>query len=160
MPPSSQAVRRSGHIGPRRNRAEAHLLNAVEPGRFQIARAVVDPPCGQQKGRPNRLCENSNGRSAAAMTSLIRFKIEWASGLGHFADRIPKSMEKCLGFSWSGTIPTSGKDRKIEMPPHRGVLIIGHSPHDIPHKANKGPAASVRARKWKAAWRMIHETEH
>jgi hypothetical protein len=52
-----------------------------------------------------------------------------------------------------------GKDRKIETPPHRGVLIIGHSPHDIPHKANKGPAASVRARKWKAAWRMIHETE-
>jgi hypothetical protein len=52
-----------------------------------------------------------------------------------------------------------GKNRKIEMPPHRGVLVIGRSPHDIPHKVSKGPAASVRARKWKAAWRMIHETE-
>jgi hypothetical protein len=52
-----------------------------------------------------------------------------------------------------------GKNRKIEMPPHRGVLVIGHSPHDIHHKVSKGPAASVKARKWKAARRMINETE-
>jgi hypothetical protein len=51
-----------------------------------------------------------------------------------------------------------GKNRKIEMPPHCGVRVIGHSPHDIP-QVNTGPAASVRARKWKAARRMIHETE-
>ena len=52
-----------------------------------------------------------------------------------------------------------GKNPKIEVPHHGGVLIVGDVPNDIPHKANKGPAASVRARKWKAAWRMIRETE-
>jgi hypothetical protein len=51
------------------------------------------------------------------------------------------------------------KNRKIEMPPHCGVLRLGDVPNDIPHKVNKGPAASVKARKWKAARRMIHETE-
>ena len=51
------------------------------------------------------------------------------------------------------------KNRKIEMPPHCGVLVVGGVPNDIPRKVNKGTAASVRARKWKAAWRMIHETE-
>ena len=52
-----------------------------------------------------------------------------------------------------------GKNRKIEMPPHCGVLVVGDVPNDIPRKVNKGTAASVRARKWKAAWRMIQETE-
>jgi hypothetical protein len=52
-----------------------------------------------------------------------------------------------------------GKDRKIETPPHCGVLVVGPGPHDIPHKVNKSVAASVKARKWKAARRMIHETE-
>jgi hypothetical protein len=51
------------------------------------------------------------------------------------------------------------KNRKIEMPPHCGVLVVGDVPNDIPRKVNKGTAASVRARKWKAAWRMIHEPE-
>jgi hypothetical protein len=67
---------------------------------------------------------------------------------------------KMLRFLMEWRCPDKwGKDRKIEMPPHCGVLVIGHSPHDIPHEVSKGPAASVKARKWKAAWRMIHETE-
>jgi hypothetical protein len=37
-----------------------------------------------------------------------------------------------------------GKDRKIDR-------------HDIPKKVNKGPAASVKARQWKAEWRMVQE---
>ena len=53
----------------------------------------------------------------------------------------------------------SGKNPKIEVPHHGGVLIVGDVPNDIPHKANKGPAASVRARQWKAAWRMIRDIE-
>ena len=52
-----------------------------------------------------------------------------------------------------------GKNRKIEMAPHCGVLVVGGVPNDIPRKVNKGTAASIRARKWKAAWRMIHEPE-
>jgi len=49
-----------------------------------------------------------------------------------------------------------GKRRKIDVPPHCGVLVIGgaHS-----HKPKNGSAASVKARKWKAAMRMIGETE-
>jgi hypothetical protein len=67
---------------------------------------------------------------------------------------------KMLRFLMEWRCPDKwGKDRKIEMPPHCGVLVIGHSPHDIPHEVSKGPAASVKARKWKAARRMINETE-
>ena len=52
-----------------------------------------------------------------------------------------------------------GKHRKINVPHNTGVLVVGGTPHDIPNKVNKGTAASVKARKWKAGLRMIQETE-
>ena len=52
-----------------------------------------------------------------------------------------------------------GKHRKIDVPQTGGVLVVGGIPHDIPNKVNKGTAASVKARKWKAGWRMLQETE-
>ena len=52
-----------------------------------------------------------------------------------------------------------GKHRKIDVPHNTGVLVVGGTPHDIPNKVNKGTAASVKARKWKAGWRMIRKTE-
>jgi len=52
-----------------------------------------------------------------------------------------------------------GKHRKIDVPHNTGVLVVGGTPHDIPNKVNKGTAASVKARKWKAGLRMIQETE-
>ncbi len=52
-----------------------------------------------------------------------------------------------------------GKHRKIDVPQTGGVLVVGGIPHDIPKKVNKGTAASVKARKWKAGLRMIKETE-
>jgi hypothetical protein len=52
-----------------------------------------------------------------------------------------------------------GKHRKIDVPHNGGVLVVGGIPHDIPKKVNKGAAASVKTRKWKAAWRMIQKTK-
>ena len=50
-----------------------------------------------------------------------------------------------------------GKHPKIDVPHNSGVLIVGGIRHDIPNKVNNGPAASVKARKWKAGWRMIQK---
>jgi len=66
---------------------------------------------------------------------MIRFLLEW---------RCPEK--------W-------GKNRKIDVPQTGGVLVVGGIPHDIPNKVNNGTAASVKARKWKAASRMIKKTE-
>ena len=52
-----------------------------------------------------------------------------------------------------------GKDRKIDVPHQGGVLVVGGN-HDIPKKVNKGPAASVKARQWKAEWRMVQEEKN
>ena len=52
-----------------------------------------------------------------------------------------------------------GKHPKIDVPHNSGVLIVGGIRHDIPNKVNNGTAASVKARKWKAGWRMIRKTE-
>jgi hypothetical protein len=52
-----------------------------------------------------------------------------------------------------------GKHPKIDVPQTGAVLVVGGIPHDIPNKVNNGTAASVKARKWKAAWRMIKKTE-
>jgi hypothetical protein len=48
-----------------------------------------------------------------------------------------------------------GKHRKIDVP-HHGVLVIGDADSDKPKNSS---AASVKARKWKAAMRMIRETK-
>ena len=32
--------------------------------------------------------------------------------------------------------------------------------HDIPKKVNKGTAASVKARQWKAGWRMVQKEKN
>jgi hypothetical protein len=66
---------------------------------------------------------------------MLRFLLEW-----HFLER------------W-------GKHRKIDIPHNTGVLVVGGISRDIPNKVNKGTAASVKARKWKAGLRMIKETE-
>ena len=66
---------------------------------------------------------------------MLRFLLEW-----HFLER------------W-------GKHRKIDIPHNTGVLVVGGISRDIPNKVNKGTAASVKARKWKAGLRMIQETE-
>lgn len=66
---------------------------------------------------------------------MLRFLLEW-----HFLEK------------W-------GKDRKIDVPHNTGVLVVGGIPDDIAKKVNRGTAASVKARKWKAGLRMIKETE-
>ena len=48
-----------------------------------------------------------------------------------------------------------GKSRKIDVPQKGGVLIIGASPKKPKNSA--ATAASIRVRKWKAAWRMIQK---
>jgi hypothetical protein len=48
---------------------------------------------------------------------------------------------------------TCGKHRKIDAPRESGVLVIG----GVTKKQKYNTAASVRARKWKAGWRMIRE---
>jgi hypothetical protein len=49
-----------------------------------------------------------------------------------------------------------GKHRKIDVPHHCGVLVIGDADSDKPKNSS---AASVKARKWKAAMRMIRKTK-
>ena len=53
-----------------------------------------------------------------------------------------------------------GKHQKIDVPRQGGVLVVGGIPHDIPKKVNKGTAASVKARQWKAGWRMVQKEKN
>jgi hypothetical protein len=46
-----------------------------------------------------------------------------------------------------------GKHRKVDVPHHCAVLVIGAD------KPKNSTAASVKARKWKARMRMIRETK-
>ena len=116
-----------------------HCASAIREAEERVVAAAWDLTMGCISYRTD---ENGNSVTIIARRStrkvfgrMLRFLLEW-----RFPDR------------W-------GKNSKIEVPHHGGVLIVGDVPNDIPHKANKGPAASVRARQWKAAWRMIHETE-
>jgi len=73
---------------------------------------------------------------------------------------IPKSTRrqkgKMLRFLLESWRPDKwGKHRKIGVPHNNGALVVG----GIPKKVNKGAAASVKARKWKAARRMVQETK-
>jgi hypothetical protein len=68
-----------------------------------------------------------------------------------------RKVAKMLIFLAKTLLPEKyGKRRKIDVPHHCGVLVIGGADS---RKPNKGSAASVEARKWKAAMRMIGETE-
>jgi hypothetical protein len=49
-----------------------------------------------------------------------------------------------------------GKHRKVDVPHHCAVLVIGGTDSDKPKNSS---AASLKARKWKAAMRMIRETK-
>ena len=116
-----------------------HCASAIREAEQRVVAAAWDLTMGCISYRTD---ENGNSVTIIARRSsrkafgrMLRFLLEWK-----FPDK------------W-------GKNPKIEVPHHGGVLIVGDVSNDIPHKANKGPAASVRARKWKAAWRMTHETE-
>jgi hypothetical protein len=50
-----------------------------------------------------------------------------------------------------------GKSRKIDVPQKGGVLVIGASPKKPKNSA--ATAASIRVRKWKAAWRLIEKAK-
>jgi hypothetical protein len=50
-----------------------------------------------------------------------------------------------------------GKHRKIEVPHKTGVLVVGDKRRDVPKKVDRDTTASVKARKWKAGWRMIQK---
>jgi hypothetical protein len=68
-----------------------------------------------------------------------------------------RKVDKMLRFLAETMLPEKyGKRRKIDVPHHCGVLKVGGADT---HKPNSGSAASVEARKWKAAKRMIGETE-
>ena len=58
-----------------------------------------------------------------------------------------------------GASQTYGKYRKIDVPHYSGVLIVGDIRHDTPNKVDNGTAASIKARQWKAGWRMIQKTK-
>lgn len=62
----------------------------------------------QRSLRPTTESTPRRGISRWAVLSTRPIRTETVFN-GAFADRIPKSMEKCFGFSWSGTIPTSGE---------------------------------------------------
>ena len=65
-----------------------------------------------------------------------------------------KSRGKMLRFLLERLRPeVYGKDPKIDVPHKTGVVLIG----DTPKKRAKCPAASIRARKWKAASAMIRK---
>ena len=49
---------------------------------------------------------------------------------------------------------TYGNHRKMNVPQNSGVLVVGGIRHDIPDKINNSTAASVKARKWKAAMKI------
>jgi hypothetical protein len=78
----------------------------------------------------------------------------------HVPEASWKQKGKMLRFllEW-GRPETYGKHRKIDVPHNSGVLVVGGIRHDIPNKVNKGTAASVQARKWKAGWRMIQKAK-
>jgi hypothetical protein len=68
----------------------------------------------------------------------------------------PKMISKMIRFLLELLRPDKyGKHRKIDVP-HHGVLVIGDADSDKPKNSS---AASVKARKWKAAMRMIRETK-
>jgi len=68
-----------------------------------------------------------------------------------------RKVSKMLRFLLETLLPEKyGKRRKIDIPHQPGVLVIGGTDT---HKPNNGSAASVTARKWKAAKRMVRETE-
>jgi hypothetical protein len=57
----------------------------------------------------------------------------------------------------SGRPDKWGKDQKIDVPRSGGVLVVGGPPRDIPNNVNDATTESVKARKWKAAHRMIQK---
>ena len=49
------------------------------------------------------------------------------------------------------------RNRKIDVPHQRGVLVVGATPKKVENSA--ATTASIRVRKWKAGWRMIQKTK-
>jgi hypothetical protein len=69
----------------------------------------------------------------------------------------PKMISKMIRFLLECQRPEMyGKHPKIDVPRDCGVLVIRGAPSDKP---KNGSAASIKARKFKAAMRMIRETE-
>ncbi len=67
-----------------------------------------------------------------------------------------KQRGKMLRFLLEWARPeTYGKHRKIDIPHNTGVLVVGDIRHDTPNKVDNDTAASIKARQWKAGWRMI-----
>ena len=58
-----------------------------------------------------------------------------------------------------GRPETYGKHQKIDVPHNSGVLVVGGSRRDVPNKVDRDTTASVKARKWKAGWRMIQKAK-
>ena len=50
-----------------------------------------------------------------------------------------------------------GEHRKIDVPHNSGVLVVGGNRREVPKKVDRDTTASVKARKWKAGWRMIQK---
>ena len=122
---------------------------------------AISPPLrisARLRPRINSSPRGGMSRWAVLSTKPIRTETALKSGLSRtgWTKTHSKILQLLLELKISRQV---GQNPKIEVPHHGGVLIVGDVPNDIPHKANKGPAASVRARKWKAAWRMIRETE-
>jgi hypothetical protein len=68
----------------------------------------------------------------------------------------PRYNGKALRFLLEWLRPEKwGKHPKIDVPQQGGVLVVGGVRRDVPNKVNKGTAASVKARKWKAGLRMV-----
>ncbi len=68
----------------------------------------------------------------------------------------PKMISKMIRFILEWKRPeVYGKDRKIDVPHHCSVLVIGGASN----KPKNSSAASVKARQWKSRSRMIRETK-
>jgi hypothetical protein len=73
-------------------------------------------------------------------------------------ETIRKSNGKMLRLLAERVLPDEfGRNRRIDVPQNGGVLVIGASPKKPKNSA--ATAASVRVRKWKAAWRLIEKAK-
>jgi hypothetical protein len=72
-------------------------------------------------------------------------------------ETVRKANPKMMRFLLEWLRPDKwGKHRKIDVPHHCGVLVIGDADSDKP---KNNSAASVKARKWKAAMQMIRKAK-
>jgi len=114
-------------------RFHEHCESAIEEAHDKLLEAVWHIAMGadlkDEDGKP------IPGASWKQKAKMLRFLLEW------------------------GRPDEWGKHRKLDVPHIHGVLVVGGIRRDVPNKVDRDTTASVKARKWKAGWRMIQKTK-